>query len=110
MTIARPMPNAPERKPHRFEPIVENRPSTLPPGPLRAVAFNAQGGTRFEGILRCFRTEPLRSASIILLSEMDFLTWRCGGRKVASELAQALGMSCAYVPEFGLMTAGGAIG
>jgi hypothetical protein len=99
------MPTGPERKTHRFEPILENRGSTIAPGPLRVVAFNAQGGTQFDGILRCFASEPLRSAAIILLSEVDFGTRRCGGRKVASELAKALGMSCAYVPEFGLILA-----
>src|ERR1035438_6068433 len=107
MTIAQPMPTGPERKTHRFEPILENRGSTIAPGPLRVVAFNAQGGTQFDGILRCFASEPLRSAAIILLSEGDFGTRRCRGRKVASELAKALGMSCAYVPEFGLMTLDG---
>jgi endonuclease/exonuclease/phosphatase family metal-dependent hydrolase len=109
MTIAQPMPRGPERKAHLFEPMVENRRSTIAPGPLRVVAFNAQGGVRFEGILRCFASEPLRSAAVILLSEMDLGTRRAGGRKVASELAQDLGMSCAYVPEFGLIGADGAM-
>jgi endonuclease/exonuclease/phosphatase family metal-dependent hydrolase len=109
MTMAQPMPSEPARKPHLFEPIVENRRSTVVPGPLRVVAFNAEGGTRFEGILRCFASEPLRSAAVILLSEMDLGTRRAGGRKVASELANALGMSCVYVPEFGLVGADGAM-
>jgi endonuclease/exonuclease/phosphatase family metal-dependent hydrolase len=103
MTTAQPTPRDPERKAHRFEPILENRASTMAPGPLRVVAFNAQGGTRFDGILRCLAREPLRRAGVILLSEMDFGTARSGGRRVASELAHALGMSCAYVPEFGLL-------
>jgi len=109
MTISRSTLKGLEREAHRFQPIVENRPSTIAPGPLRVVAFNAQGGTRFDGILRCLSGEPLRSATVILLSEMDFGTRRAGGRKVASELAQALGMSCAYVPEFGLMAADGGV-
>jgi endonuclease/exonuclease/phosphatase family metal-dependent hydrolase len=107
MTLAQPMPAESPRKSHRFEPIVENRPATLAPGPLRVVAFNAQGGTRFEGILRCLSREPLRSASVLLLSEIDFGTGRSGNRKVALELANALGMSCAYVPEFGLIAPDG---
>src|SRR5208282_5099745 len=101
MTIAQPMLKGPEHKVHRFEPIVENQHSTIAPGPLRVVAFNAEGGARFEGILRCFAREPLRSAAVILLSEVDLGTRRSGGRRVASELAHVLGMSCAYVPEFG---------
>ncbi len=103
MTVAKALPREVTVKPHRFEPIVENRDSTIAPGPLRAVAFNAQGGARFEGILRCFAREPLRSAAVILLSEVDLGTRRSGGRRVASELAHVLGMSCAYVPEFGLV-------
>ena len=71
MTIGQPMPAVPGRKAHRFEPILENRSSTMAPGPLRVVAFNAQGGTRFDAIIRCFANEPLRSAAVILLSEMD---------------------------------------
>jgi endonuclease/exonuclease/phosphatase family metal-dependent hydrolase len=108
MTIARPMPTEDERS-HRFQPMVENRRSTIAPGPLRVVAFNAQGGTRFEGMVRCLATEPLRSAAVILMSEMDLGTRRSGGRKVATELANVLGMSCAYVPEFGLVAADGAM-
>jgi hypothetical protein len=73
------------------------------------VAFNAQGGIRFDGILRCLAREPLRGAGVILLSEADFGTIRSGRRKVASELADALGISCAYVPEFGLQNSAGKI-
>ncbi len=109
MTNALPMQTEPARNRHRFEPIVENRPSSIAPGPLRVVAFNAQGGTRLEAIIRCFAKEPLRSAAVVLLSEMDSGTGRSGRRKVASELAQALGMSCAYVPEFGLVAADGSM-
>jgi endonuclease/exonuclease/phosphatase family metal-dependent hydrolase len=109
MTIAQPMTQEPPNRAHQFAPIVENRRSTIAPGPLRVVAFNAQGGARFEGILRCFATEPLRSAAVILMSEADLGTRRAEGRKVASELAHALGMSCAYVPEFGLVRNDGAM-
>jgi endonuclease/exonuclease/phosphatase family metal-dependent hydrolase len=106
---AQPMPTAPASGAHQFAPTVENRAATLAPGPLRVVAFNAQGGIRFDGIVRCFTREPLRGAGVILLSEADFGTRRSGRRKVASELADALGMSCAYVPEFGLQNSAGKI-
>lgn len=108
MTLAQPRKPATSRKVHLYDPIVENRLSSNAPGPLRVVAFNAQGGVRFEGILRCFAREPLRSAAVILLSEADSGTVRARKRKVASELAQELGMSCAYVPEFGLLAPNGA--
>jgi len=108
-TIAQPITGLSAPGTHSFEPQVENLASSLAPSPLRVVAFNALGGTRFDGILRCFAREPLRSAGVILLSEADFGTHRSGHRKVATELAAALGMSCAYVPEFGLQTSAGKI-
>jgi endonuclease/exonuclease/phosphatase family metal-dependent hydrolase len=108
MTIAQPTPRGSANEAHQFEPMVENRGSTTAPGPLRVVAFNAQGGAHLDGIVRCLASKPLRSAAVILMSEMDFGTRRAGRRKVASELASALGMSCAYVPEFGLVDPDGA--
>jgi hypothetical protein len=98
MTLPQPTPDGWERKAHLFEPVVENRLATIAPGPLRVVAFNAQGGARFDGIRRCLGRGPLRNAGVFLLSEVDIGTRRSGGRKVASELAHRLGMSCAYVP------------
>jgi endonuclease/exonuclease/phosphatase family metal-dependent hydrolase len=109
MTISPPVSRNPADGGHSYDPIVENRASSALGGPLRVVAFNAQGGARFEGILRCLEMEPLESASIILLSEADLGTPRAGGRVVASELAKALEMSCAIVPEFGLIETDGVI-
>ncbi|HLX37107.1 MAG TPA: endonuclease/exonuclease/phosphatase family protein [Candidatus Binataceae bacterium] len=109
MSLAPPDATAIARQAHLFEPEVENRPSTMGAGPLRVVAFNAEGGSRFEGILRCFAREPLHRADVILLSEADYGTRRAHKRKVASELAAALGMSCAYVREFGLIAESGAM-
>ena len=100
MTIALPHRAAPQTGASPFEPILENRPSSFGPGPLRIVAFNAHRGSRFSSILRCFANEPLRSASIILLSEAARATW-FGGCQVAKELAAALNMSYAYVPDTG---------
>ena len=98
MTIALPHPAAAQTGASPFEPIIENRPNSFGPGPLRIVAFNAHGGSRFSSILRCFANEPLRSASIILLSEAARATW-FGGCQVAKELAVALNMSYAYGPD-----------
>ncbi len=108
MTFARHIPDDSGRI-HRYLPVVENRPASLHANRLRVIAFNAQGGRKFNDILQCFAHEPLRSADIVLLSEVDIGTRRSGGRKVASELARELGMSCAYVPEFGLMGPDGTI-
>jgi len=109
MSLAPRSPHTPAHTTHLFEPEVENRSSAIGSGPLRVVAFNAEGGSRFDGILRCFTREPLRRADVILLSEADYGTRRAGRRQVASELAQALGMSCAYVREFGLIAENGAM-
>ncbi len=86
-----------------FAPIVHNRdPRPHRDGPLRVVLFNAAGGTRLGGIASCLARFPLNRASIILLCESDWRTARSGNREVAAELAALLGMSFAYVPEFGL--------
>jgi hypothetical protein len=109
MTIAQPIPtgHGDERKAHLFDPIVENRRSSVLAGPLRVVAFNAMGGTNLEGILKCLAREPLRSTSVLLVSETDAETKRTRCRMVASVLARELGMSCAFVPEFELTSSDG---
>lgn len=71
------------------------------------MAFNARGGVHFAGILECLKREPLASAALVLLCEVDFETRRSRGRRVAAELASHLGMSVGYVPEFGLVDATG---
>ncbi len=88
---------------HPYPPQVENRRPRGSARPLRVVAFNARGGVHFAGILDCLRREPLASAAIVLLCEVDFETRRSRGRRVAAELANHLGMSVGYVPEFGLV-------
>lgn len=94
---------------HPFEPVVENRPPARSKGPFRVVAFNAQSGMRFEGILACLKSQVLSAASILLLCEVDIGTRRVRGRRVAAELASELGMSCAYIGERGLCAANGEI-
>lgn len=100
-------PASAESKPERIEPpfppIVHNR-DRRPRrgGPLRVVLFNAAGGIHLSGIASCLARFPLNHASIILLCESDWGTARTGNREVAAELAALLGMSFAFVPEFGL--------
>jgi endonuclease/exonuclease/phosphatase family metal-dependent hydrolase len=93
----------PQRIEPPFAPIVHNRePRPRHDAPLRVVLFNAAGGTRLGGIASCLARFPLNRASIILLCESDWRTVRTGNREVAAELAALLGMSFAYVPEYGL--------
>src|SRR5437870_4253805 len=86
---------------HPFAPIVENR-RALPIGrTIKVIAFNAQGGGKLQGIVRCLRKPPLAGADIVLLCEADWGNWRAAGREFAAEVADALNLSLAYVPQFG---------
>ncbi len=85
-----------------FKPIVVNRPAREVRLPLRVVQLNARGGGGFEGILRCLELPKLAGAALILLCEADSRMARSGRREVAAELAARLGMSVAYLPEFGM--------
>ncbi|HXW84502.1 MAG TPA: endonuclease/exonuclease/phosphatase family protein [Candidatus Binataceae bacterium] len=86
-----------------------NRESRGSRSPLRIALFNAASGSRLDGIARCLSRAPLNRAAIILLCEVDWRTRRTSGREVAAELAAMLGMSFAYVPEFGLVDRAGAV-
>ncbi len=89
--------------------MVENRQSERATRPFRVAAFNARGGINFSGILNCLRREPLASAALIFLCEVDFGGRRVRGRRVAAELASQLGLSVAYVPEHALVTSTGEV-
>jgi endonuclease/exonuclease/phosphatase family metal-dependent hydrolase len=78
---------------------------TLTPGatgrPLRLVAWNIQRGARFEALLHALRHHPvLRTADVLLLSEIDCGLGRSHNRNVARELGAALGMSYAFGPSY----------
>ncbi len=94
---------------HPYPAHIENRRARRATTPFRVVAFNALGGISFPGIVKCLRSEPMASASLILLSETDFQVRRSNERRVAAELGELLGMSVAYVPEFGFVTGSGDI-
>jgi endonuclease/exonuclease/phosphatase family metal-dependent hydrolase len=82
-------------------PIVVNRTGRAVRPPVRIVVFNAMTGRHFDGIAACLKRPPLSEAAAILFCEVDWQMRRSGGHRVAAELADALGMSFAYVPEFG---------
>jgi endonuclease/exonuclease/phosphatase family metal-dependent hydrolase len=82
-------------------PIVVNRPGRAVRPPVRIVVFNAMTGRHFDGIVACLKRPPLSEASAILFCEVDWQMRRSRGRRVAAELADALEMSFAYIPEFG---------
>ena len=91
----------------RFQPIVVNRAPRHAGSRLRVVLLNAAGGRHFREILDCLKRPPLAGADLILLCEVNSRRTRAAGHDVAHELAEALEMSCAYVPEFGLGPRGG---
>jgi endonuclease/exonuclease/phosphatase family metal-dependent hydrolase len=89
-----------------YPPIVVNRPAQRRHGSrLRVVLLNAAGGHGVRAIARCLKRPPLLDADAILLCEVNS---KKGSerREVALELGEMLGMSCAYVPEFGLNRVG----
>ncbi len=90
-----------------FPPIVVNRAARHAGSRLRVVLLNAAGGRHFGEILDCLKRPPLADADLILLCEVNSRKTRALGSDVAHELAEALEMSCAYVPEFGLGPPGG---
>ena len=95
---------------HRFDPVVTNRPARELRPPFRIVAFNARGGGGIDGILTCLTRPPLANAAVILLCEADSGLKRTGHHEVAAEVAEKLGLSCAYQPEFGVERDGKIIG
>jgi endonuclease/exonuclease/phosphatase family metal-dependent hydrolase len=87
--------------PH-FQPIVVNRPARCPGSRLRVVLLNAAGGRRFRELAKCLKRSPLHGADVILLCEVNTGVRRSPSGDVATDLAELLEMSCAYVGEFGL--------
>ncbi|HYL60467.1 MAG TPA: endonuclease/exonuclease/phosphatase family protein [Candidatus Acidoferrales bacterium] len=73
---------------------------------LRVVLLNAAGGQNVEAIVRCLKRPALNDADIILLCEIDRWTPRSSRRDIPADLAAMLGMSFAYVPEFGVKRVG----
>ena len=68
---------------------------------LRAVAWNIQRGMHFDRLRAALHDNPvLRSADVLLLSEVDNGLGRSHNRNVARELADALGMSYAFAVSY----------
>jgi endonuclease/exonuclease/phosphatase family metal-dependent hydrolase len=94
-------------QPHRFAPIVMNRAARRSGQTIKVVSFNARGGSQGDGIIACLRHEPLAGADVIMLCEADWRHRRSAWREFAADVATALGMSLAYLPQFGLPVAKG---
>jgi endonuclease/exonuclease/phosphatase family metal-dependent hydrolase len=76
----------------------ERAPSSSPSF-VRAAAWNIERGKRLEGIVGALKTHPdLRSADVLLLTELDYGMARTGNRFVAREIAEALGLNYVFAP------------
>jgi endonuclease/exonuclease/phosphatase family metal-dependent hydrolase len=102
-----PAGSGPSANRHLFEPLVVNRPPLPARSTLKVVAFNAHGGRHLGGIVDCLRRPPLQGADAILLCEAAWRHRFSGGREFAAELSEALGMSFAFVGQFGVPRAAG---
>ena len=68
---------------------------------IRAVAWNIERGSRFDGIAKTLLEHPdLKDADVLLLTELDYGMARSENRCVPRELAQALGMNYAFVTSY----------
>jgi len=92
-----------------FPPIVANRAARPVRSRIRVVLLNVAGGSQLSVVVDCLKRRPLNDADVILLCEADSGTRRSRRTDVASELAAALDMSCAYVREFGITRGDGKI-
>ena len=100
---------APTKLTPYFSPIVANRAARPVRSRIRVVLLNVAGGSQLSVVVDCLKRSPLNDADVILLCEADSGTRRSRRTDVASELAAALDMSYAYVPEFGITRGTGEI-
>jgi endonuclease/exonuclease/phosphatase family metal-dependent hydrolase len=100
---------APTKLTPYFPPVVTNRAAKPVRSRIRVVLLNVAGGRQLSVVVDCLKRPPLNDPDVILLCEADSGTWRSRRTNIAAELAAALDMSCAYVPEFGLTRGDGKI-
>jgi hypothetical protein len=68
---------------------------------VRALAWNLERGTQFEGILDALQNdERLKRKDVLMLPELDHGMARSGNRFVAKELAEALSLNYAFAPVY----------
>lgn len=74
--------------------------SKYQPSSIRAVAWNIERGTVFEGIVNALKNDERLAADVLLLTELDYGMVRSGNRFVARELAQELNLNYAFAPVY----------
>jgi endonuclease/exonuclease/phosphatase family metal-dependent hydrolase len=82
----------------------DKSPSAAAPAPstvVKALAWNIERGSRFEGIADALKNHPeLKDKHVLLLTELDYGMARSGNRFVAQELAKELGLNYAFAPVY----------
>ena len=77
---------------------------------VRALAWNIERGTMFDGIVKALRSnEDMRDRDLMLLTELDHGMARSGNRYVAGDLARELGMNYAFAPVYIALQKGGGV-
>ena len=76
------------------------------PQAIRVVTWNIEKGKRWSLLERCLEAEPIRSAGILCLQEVDEGMARSGNRRIADEIAGRLGMRVVFGPAFKELTKG----
>jgi endonuclease/exonuclease/phosphatase family metal-dependent hydrolase len=85
-----------------FETVTFNRAALPVRSPLKIAVFNAHGGYRLDAIVDRLKRPPLNEVGTVLLCEASWRRRRSGRIKFAPELADALSMSFAFAPSFGV--------
>src|SRR5688500_16600932 len=87
---------------HLYSADSENPKSQIPnPKSIRALAWNIERGSRFEGIIDALRNhEDMRDKDLLLLTELDYGMARSGNRFVAREIAEILKLNYAFAPVY----------
>jgi endonuclease/exonuclease/phosphatase family metal-dependent hydrolase len=68
---------------------------------VRALAWNIERGSRFEGIADAFKSHAqLKDKDLLLLTELDYGMARSGNRFVARDLAAELKLNYAFAPVY----------
>lgn len=68
---------------------------------VKALAWNIERGSRFEGIVDALKNhDGLRDKDVLLLTELDYGMARSGNRFVACDLARELKLNYAFAPVY----------
>src|SRR2546427_1333602 len=73
---------------------------------VRLVTWNIEKGKRWPLLEKCLESEPIRSADILCLQEVDEGMARSGNRHIANEIGEQLGMQVVFGKTFKELTKG----